>query len=143
MLLPDVNVLIYAHREDSQDHDAYNKWLKEQLDAQAAFGLTGVVLSGFLRITTHPRIFNPPTPLNEALAFVNALTSTDSVVMVQPGSRHWGIFSNLLLETEARGNLVADAWLAAIAIEHACTWISTDRDFSRFPGLNWRHPLHS
>lgn len=90
---------------------------------------------------THPRIFSPPTPVVEALASANHLRSQPNVLLVTPGARHWEIFQRLCEAADAKGNLVADAYLAALAIESGAQWITTDRDFSRFPGLRWRHPL--
>jgi uncharacterized protein len=106
-----------------------------------SYAVSDQVLSGFLRIVTHPRIFHPPAPIDAALAFANALRDQPNAVVIQPGSRHWGIFTRLCHETGARGNLVPDAWLAALAIESGCEFVTTDRDYSRFPGLRWRHPL--
>ena len=82
-----------------------------------------------------------PSPLSSALAFVDALLNQPNAVVLRPGARHWAIFSSLCRAAEARGNLVADAYHAALAIEHGCEWITTDRDYARFTGLRWRHPL--
>jgi toxin-antitoxin system PIN domain toxin len=100
-----------------------------------------LVLSGFLRVVTHPRIFDPPTDLELALRFVETVRESADCVVVAPGPKHWSIFARLVRESGCRGNLIPDAFLAAIAIESGCTWITTDRDYSRFAGLNWRHPL--
>ncbi|MCX6997583.1 MAG: type II toxin-antitoxin system VapC family toxin [Kiritimatiellaeota bacterium] len=141
MILMDVNVLVYAHRKDTQRHGEYHRWLQGVLTGDAGFGVTDVVLSGFVRIVTHPRIFDPPTPLPQALAFAEVLRTHPAATLVQPGPRHWELFSKLCREAGAAGNLIADAWLAALAIESGCEWITTDRDFARFPGLRWRAPL--
>ncbi|HSI96855.1 MAG TPA: type II toxin-antitoxin system VapC family toxin [Gaiellaceae bacterium] len=141
MLAPDVNVLVYAHREDLAEHQGCRRWLDTTLASDAAFGLSELVLSGFLRIVTHPRVFKTPTPLGEAMAFTEALRSQPNCVRVQPGARHWEIFERLCRESGAKGNVVADAYLAALAIESGCEWVTTDRDYSRFTGLRWRHPL--
>lgn len=90
---------------------------------------------------THPRVFKAPSPVATALSFADALRAAPNAVMIEPGSRHWALFERLCLEADARGNLVADAYLAALAIESGCEWITTDRDFARFKGLRWRHPL--
>jgi uncharacterized protein len=92
-------------------------------------------------VTTHPRIFSPPAPIDRALEFANALRAQPNAVVVSPGDRHWGIFERLCIAVGAKGYLVADAYLAAMAIESGSEWITTDRDFSRFPDLRWRHPL--
>jgi uncharacterized protein len=141
MLLPDVNVLVYAHRQDGPEYHLYRPWLEELVSADAAFGMADIVLSGFLRIVTNPRVFARPTPVNLAVSFAEELRAQPNCVMVAPGPRHWSIFSRLCLEAGAKGNLVADAYLAALAIESGSEWITSDRGFSRFPGLRWRHPL--
>ena len=141
MILTDVNVLVHAFRADAVDHAAYREWLLEHTRGLEAFGVSELVLSGVLRILTHPRVFIPPTPIDRAIAFTNALRSQPNAVLVTPGPRHWEIFTTLSAKAAAKGNLVPDAYLAALAIEHGCEWITTDRDFARFPGLRWRHPL--
>ena len=141
MLLPDVNVLVYAHRRDAPDHQRYLGWLEQVINGDEAYGVADLVLSGFLRVVTHPRVFNPPSPLDDALAFAAALRARPNCVPVAPGSRHWDLFASLCRRAEARGNLVPDAYLAALAIESGSEWITTDRGFARFPGLRWRHPL--
>lgn len=141
MLLIDVNVLIYAHREDAEDHQTYRAWLDRVLTGDAPFGMSDLILSAFLRIATHPRIYKDPTPLVTALAFVSTIRGRDNCVLIQPGQRHWDIFQRLVQTTQARGNLVPDAYLAALAIESGSIWITTDRDYARFPDLNWRHPV--
>jgi toxin-antitoxin system PIN domain toxin len=99
------------------------------------------VLTGFLRIATHPRIFERPTSTADALAFADALRSQPNAVLVAPGRRHWEIFARLCREGGARGNLVPDAYLAALAIESGAELITADRGFARFRTLQWRHPL--
>ncbi|NIM02186.1 MAG: PIN domain-containing protein [Acidobacteria bacterium] len=141
MQLVDVNVLVYAHREDAPDHGRYREWFGRWLDSDAAFAMSDLVLSGFVRVVTHPRVFNRPTPIPVALEFASSIRARPNCVPIAPGPRHWEIFSRLCNETDVRGNLVPDAYLAALAIEAGCEWISTDRDYSRFPGLRWRHPI--
>jgi toxin-antitoxin system PIN domain toxin len=141
MLLPDVNVLIYAHREDAERHREYRRWLEELLAGPGAFGISELVLSSFVRVVTHPRVFKVPTPLDRALQFAAAIRERPTCVRLAPGGRHWQIFQELCRDTEARGNLIADAYLAALAIESGSEWITTDRDFARFRGLRQRHPL--
>jgi hypothetical protein len=94
-----------------------------------------------VRVTTHPRIFKTPTPITDALAFADTLRDQPNAVVVGPGARHWTIFERLCEAADVRGNLVPDAYLAALAIESGSDWVSTDRDYARFPGLRWRHPL--
>lgn len=141
MILPDVNVLVYAHREDTPHHRACRDWLESVVNADSAFGLSDLVAGGFVRIVTHPRIFRFPSALAEALQFVEELRERPNRVAVAPGRDHWRIFRRLCREAGAKGNLVPDAWFAAMAMEHGCEWITTDGDFARFPGLRWRNPL--
>jgi uncharacterized protein len=141
VILLDVNVLVHAFHEASPEHAAYREWLTATVGGDEPFGLSELVLSGFVRISTHPRVFDPPAPVAGALAFADALRSQPNAVIVAPGPRHWEIFERLCGAAGAKGNVVADAYLAALAIESGCEWITGDRDFSRFPGLRWRHPI--
>ncbi|MBI1941835.1 MAG: type II toxin-antitoxin system VapC family toxin [Acidobacteria bacterium] len=141
MVLIDVNVLVYAHRAESVNHELYRRWLEACVESDGAYGITDFVLSGFVRIVTHPKIFKVPTPLEEALHVVTKLRSQPNCVLVSPGPRHWEIFIRLCRSAGVKGNLVSDAFLAAMAIESGSEWITADRDYSRFPGLRWRHPL--
>ncbi len=141
MVLIDVNVLVYAHRVDALEHMAYRQWLETVINGDEAYGMSDLVLSGFLRVVTHPKVFNPPSDLASALTFAQEVRGQPNCVFVQPGARHWQIFSSLCQQAGAKGNLIPDAYLAALAIESGSEWVTTDRDFSRFPGLKWRHPL--
>lgn len=141
MVLIDVNVLVYAHRADVLNHTGYRRWLEACVGSDQAFGVSDLVLAGFLRIVTHPKIFTVPTPLEEALQVVAKLRVQPNCVLVAPGPRHWEIFVRLCRVAGVKGNLIPDAYLAALAIESGSEWITTDRDYSRFPGLRWRHPL--
>jgi len=124
-------------------HAAYREWLEAATEADEPFGVSDLVLSGFVRVVTHPRIFSPPEPVESALVFADALRNAPNAVPIAPGPRHWAIFERLCREAAVRGNLVPDAYLAALAIESGCEWVTTDRDYARFPGLRWRHPLVS
>jgi hypothetical protein len=137
--LPDVNVLIYAHREDAPEHVRYAAWLRTLVESSEPFALSETVLAGFLRIVTNPRIFDPATPMETALAFCQSLVDWPRASLIAPGSAHWSLFAKLC--EGIRGPLVADAYLAALAIEHGCELVTTDADFARFSGLRWRHPL--
>lgn len=141
MILLDVNVLVYAHRRDSARHDEYRAWLEEAIAGPAPYGLSDLVLAGFIRVVTHPRVFRDPTPLADALSFVQTIRDQPGHVPVVPGARHWSIFLSLCAQARVRGNLVPDAYFAALAIESGAEWITTDGDFARFPGLKTRHPL--
>ena len=141
MILPDVNVLVHAHREDAVDHEKYRSWLEAAIGSDAAYGLSDLVLSGFVRVVTHPRVFREPSGLAEALEFCERLRGQRNRVPISAGPGHWPIFARLCRDAGARGNLIPDAFLAAMAIEHGCEWVTTDRDFARFEGLSWSHPL--
>jgi len=137
----DVNVLIYAHDEASTRHAEYQAWLRRSAGGNEPFGLPSIVASGFLRIVTHPKILARPLGTDTAIDILDALRAAPAVVPLEPGRRHWSLFTGLCRAVTARGNAVPDAYLAALAIEHGCTWYSADRGFARYPGLRSRHPL--
>lgn len=141
MVLPDVNVLVYAHREDAPQHSRYRAWLENLVNGDESYGMAELVLSGFVRVATHPKVFARPSSLANAFEFAEQLRDRPNRVPVSPGPRHWQIFRSLCADAGTKGNLVPDAYLAAMAIESGCEWLTTDRDFSRFKGLRWRHPL--
>jgi toxin-antitoxin system PIN domain toxin len=141
LILPDVNPLIYSFRNDSIDHERYRCWLSSVVEGEAVFGISPQVMSSVLRMATNPRIYRDPAPVTRAVEFANRLMDQPHCQIVQPGPRHWKIFCQLCSDVEARGNLVQDAWFAALAIESGCEWITLDRDYSRFPGLRWRTPF--
>jgi toxin-antitoxin system PIN domain toxin len=140
MILPDVNVLIYAFRSDSIDHVRFKTWLEAIINGPSAYGVSPQVLSSVVRICTHARIFAQPSTSSDVFAFCDILLQQPNATVIEPGDRHWSIFQSLCSVTRATGNLVQDAWLAALAIEAGCEWITTDRDYTRFPGLTWRAP---
>ena len=142
MLLLDVNVLIYAHRTDScEEHSAYAEWLTGLATGQEPFALSTLSLAGLVRITTNSRVFQRPSTLDEVFGFVGALTERRNAYVVSPGPKHLEIFEDLCRGSRATSKLVADAQHAAVAVEHGCTFVTTDSDFDRFPGLRWMHPL--
>jgi hypothetical protein len=143
VILTDINVFVYAHRSDAPGHAAYQEWLEELINSEQAYGYSDLVLSGFLRVVTHPRVFNPPSSLSSALAFIDIIRNQPNAVQIAPGPRHWHIFKGLCDAANVKGNLIPDAYLAALAIESGSEWITTDGDFGRFPGLNWRRPFPS
>ncbi len=141
MILPDVNVLIYSFRKDSPNHERHRAWLHGVVNGESAYGMSPQVLGSFLRVVTHPGIFVRPSGLAEALKFCQLLMDRPHCQLMHPGARHWPIFADLCRRANAVGNLVQDAWFAALAVEHGCEWITTDRDYARFPGLDWRPPF--
>jgi hypothetical protein len=140
MILPDVNVLIYAFRNDAPQHDLCSRWLSRVAGSESIFGLSPLAMAAVVRVTTDRRIFAEPSSLTKVFAFAERLTSLPNCQIVTPGPRHWTIFERLCIETATIGRRVTDAWYAALAIEWGCDWITFDRDYARFPGLNWRIP---
>ena len=138
MLLPDLNVLIGAHRGDSPAHPGCRDWLRSVYAGDEPFGLCAPVLIGLVRILTHPGVFTPPDTHDEAFAFVRSLLSHPNAVVLNPGRDHVRLFEELCRAADARGDLVTDAYLAALAIETGAVLVSDDRDFARFPGLRRR-----
>jgi toxin-antitoxin system PIN domain toxin len=143
VILPDVNVLVIAHRSDQSHHQALRTWWEAEVNSDRPFALADLTVAGYLRIVTNPRIFSEPTPLDRAMTVVDDLTKRAGCVPVAAGPRHWPIMRRLLKDADARGNLVPDAHLAAIAIEHGATVATRDRGFARFPGLSWFDPVGS
>ena len=141
MYLFDINIYIYAHREDISEHNKYKKYLEELLLSNEACGYSTLALSGFLRIVTHPKIFSPSTDLKTAMDFTKCITDRQNSIPINPGPKHWEIFTELCDKSDAKGNLIPDAFFAALSIESGCVWITTDRDYSRFENLNWKHPF--
>jgi hypothetical protein len=141
VILPDVNVLLYAFREDSVDHPRYRAWLDGIINGDEAYGMSPQVLCSVARIATHPRVWASPSRIENALTFARVLLEQPHCTVVLPGERHFSIFEQLCRDAKATGNLVQDAWFAALAIEAGCEWTTTDGDFARFPGLRWRRPF--
>jgi toxin-antitoxin system PIN domain toxin len=141
VILPDVNILVHAFRSDSSDHESCRSWLDGVVNGDARYGMAPQVLSGVIRITTHPKVFSMPSRLDEVLRFCDILLMQSHCVVIQPGEQHWDLFKRLCTEADARGNLVPDAWFAALAIESGCEWITLDHDYARFPGLQWSLPV--
>ncbi|HEY5376508.1 MAG TPA: type II toxin-antitoxin system VapC family toxin [Polyangiaceae bacterium] len=141
MQLPDVNIFIYAHRVESPEHDRYADWLAKAAQGPEPFALSELGASGFVRIVTNPKIWQEPTTTEDALEFIQRLRNRSNARLLTHGPGSWDIFARLCLAVRARGKLVADAYHAALAIEHGCELITADADFGRFPGLRQRHPL--
>jgi hypothetical protein len=141
MPLLDVNVLIGAHRLGSHRHKEYARFVESLAISAGTYSIPTVVRSGFLRIVTNRRIFPVPTPLDNALEFLDSLLERENHTVMEPEERHWNLFMGLCRKIEARGNDIPDAYLAALALEKGAELITADRRFARFPGLRWRHPL--
>jgi toxin-antitoxin system PIN domain toxin len=143
MILPDVNVLIYAFRRDAPQHAICRPWLDGIVASDTRFGVSPLALSAVVRITTNHRSYTQPSSIAEAIGFCEDVLGQPHCQVVEPGERHWDIFKRLCVETETRGPRVTDAWFAALAIEWGCEWVTLDRDFARFPGLKWQVPAAS
>ncbi len=141
MIAPDVNVLLYTLREDAERHAEYRAWLQAALHGREPVALFEPVLASVLRVATHPAVFRPPTPRRTAEAFVDACLAAPAALSLRAERAHWPVFRELCARADCRGNLVQDAYLAALALEHDAAFVTTDRDFARFPGLRWQHPL--
>ncbi len=141
MIVVDANLLLYAYNTSAPHHGEARRWWETCLSEPIPVGLPWATLLAFIRIGTHQRVFRHPLTLEEATHDVAAWLERPMVITLEPGARHWEILSNLLVRTQAPGNLVPDAHLAALAIEHGATLCSADRDFARFPGLRWENPL--
>jgi len=141
MLMPDVNILIYAHRQDEEWHDRYAEWLEDVVDGPEPFALSVLVAVGFVRIVTNPRIYDDATPLPVALAIIEQLAAHPRCRLATPGANHLAEVARLCRAVGARGKSVADAQHAALAIGEGCTWVSRDADFAGFEqhGLRWQH----
>lgn len=141
MILVDANLLLYAEDELSPRHAAACAWWDVQLSGTSPVCLCWTVLGAFIRIGTNPRVFEHPLSIEQAVSRVESWMAQPCVRIVYPTERHWTVFRKMLLDGQAAANLVTDAHLAALAVEHGCELYSTDSDFSRFPGLKWRNPL--
>jgi toxin-antitoxin system PIN domain toxin len=141
VILPDLNLLVYAYNLDAREHDAARRWWEGLLNSTEAVGLPWVVVCGFIRLMTNPAMLADPLPPEHAVAHVRAWLERSNVTTIDPGSRHLEVLGRLLGDLGVGGNLTTDAHLAALAIEHQCEVHSNDVDFARFPGLRWRNPL--
>lgn len=141
MIVPDVNVLVHAYNTESGRHARARAWWERVLSEPAPVGLAWVVLLGYIRITTHPRVLANPLPVATAVRHVEAWLAQPQVALLHPGDRHAGLLFATLRRLGSAGNLTTDAHLAALAIEHQAEVYTTDADFARFPGLRTRDPL--
>lgn len=144
MILPDVNVLVAAFHRDADGHEQYATWLTTTLSGGGGLALVDVVLTGMVRIVTHPRIFADPAPATEAVEFVTAIRRAPASVSLPSADATWSSFGELVaVDRHIRGNLVPDAWLASLAIANGCTLATADRGFARFEGLDWFDPTRT
>jgi toxin-antitoxin system PIN domain toxin len=143
MTLVDVNVLLYAYNPSFPRHERARGWLERTFSAPEPVRLAWMTILAFLRIVTNPRAFEHPLSGAEARAIVSDWLVQPSMGILEPGERHWPILSELMATVQARGSLVMDAHLAALAMEHGAILCTSDRDFARFPKLRLLDPLES
>jgi toxin-antitoxin system PIN domain toxin len=141
VILPDVNVLVYATRDDRQDAARFRAWLQDVLDGPEPVALVAPVLAGFLRVVTNQRIHARPSSLDDALGFVETMLGAPAAFVPALSERLPAILTDLCRRADARGDRVPDAYLAAIALDLDAELLTADRGFARFPGLRWRHPF--
>jgi uncharacterized protein len=141
VILPDLNLVVYAHNDDAPDHAASRAWWEGLLNGPTPVGVPWAVALGFVRLMTHRAVLNTPMSPTVAVAHVRSWCAQPQVQVLEPGAQHLDILDRLLSTAGTGGNLTTDAHLAALAIEHQCELHSNDTDFARFPGLRWRNPL--
>jgi toxin-antitoxin system PIN domain toxin len=141
MIVPDVNLLVYAHNRAAAGHEQARMWWKDLIDREHPVGLPWAVMLGFVRLTTNPSVLAAPLAALDSLALVREWLDQPSVRVVEPGPRHLDLLAGLFRSTGVAGNLTTDTHLAALAMEHQAELHSNDGDFARFPGLRWHNPI--
>jgi uncharacterized protein len=141
MTLIDVNILLYAEDATSAHHGPVRLWWERLLASGKPVAFTWTVLLGFLRVATNQRILSNPLSAEEACTRIEEWLAVPAVSVLEPGSEHWASLSRLARRVPCTGDLVPDAHLAALAMEHGCELASCDTDFGKFPGLRWINPL--
>lgn len=130
-----ITISLDDRRDAHAEHEAYAEWVTRLATGPEPFALSPLALSGLVRIVTNPSVFPRPSTLDEVFGFIDQMTRRPTARKFHPGAHRWDLFQDLCRKTNASGKLVADAYHAALAIEHGCVWVTTDSDFSRFPGL--------
>ncbi len=141
MIIADLNLLVYAHSAGAPLHQPAREWWEDLLNGTERVGIPWIVAAGFVRLLTHPGVLETPAVPEHAVNMLAEWFHSPSVVPLNSGARHIGIFRDMLVAADVRGNLVTDAHIAALAVEHQAEVHTNDSDFSRFPGLRWRNPL--
>jgi uncharacterized protein len=143
MMLVDTNVMVYAHRRDAERHPEFRDWMRAMINGPEPYAVADFAVLGMVRVVTDRRFYREvASTITAALAFADEIRNQPHAHVISPGPKFWSIFSNLCRQTDAGGKLIPDAYLAALAIEHGCEFVTTDKDLRRFPGLRWRHPLN-
>jgi len=141
MIIPDINLLVYAYNAADPQHEAARAWWEGAVRGREPVGLPWIVAGGFIRLMTHPRVLESPMPVEEATRRVRSWLEHPNLLIVHPGKRFAGLFFGFLEKLGSGGNLATDAQLAALSVEHQTELNSCDSDFSRFAGLRWKNPL--
>jgi hypothetical protein len=141
MIVPDINLLVYAYNAADPHHPAAKSWWEDLLNGNEPVGLSWTTVGGFIRLMTHPRVLQRPLPVSKAVGHVRSWLEAAPVLLLEPGKRFPVLFLEFLERAGTAGNLTTDAYLAALAVEHQAELHSNDADFSRFNGLRWRNPV--
>ena len=141
MIIPDINLLIYAHNAADPQHTLAKKWWESSINGSNPIGLPWIVMGGFIRLMTHPRVLENPMKTADATDCVRTWLDQASVIVLEPGKNFPIIFFNFLEDLGSAGNLTTDAHIAALAVEKQGEVHSCDLDFARFKGLNWTNPI--
>ena len=142
MIIVDANLLLYAYDDQSPFYDLAKGWIERTFSDPAPVGLPWQTIWAFLRVVTNPRLPGQRFSMEEGIVIVNRWLTQPNIRLLSPGERHWSIFCRMLMEGQARGPMTSDAQIAALTIEYGGVLYTTDRDFSRFPGLRWMNPLN-
>lgn len=141
MIIPDINLLVYAYNEGAPDHAAARRWWEDAVNGTERIGVPWIVSTGFLRLMTHPRVLVSPVPVSAGIEYVRDWFRYSHVTPLNPGAEHLDHLQRNLVAAGVGATLVTDAHIAALAMEYQAEVHSNDGDFSRFPGLRWRNPL--
>ena len=141
MIVPDINLLLYAYDNDAPKHEAARIWWENLLNGTEPVGIPWVVIVGFIRLITNPNVITPPATPAQAVGYVLGWLDCDHINLIEPGTRHLALLQQNLDAAGIGGNLVPDAHIAALALEHGAIVHSNDADFARFPGVQWHNPL--
>ena len=141
MIVPDANLLLYAYDRKSDFQPRASQWLEDVLSGPDTVGLTWISIGAFLRISTNLRLGPGQLSMDAATQIVDSWLTRRAVWLIVPGERHWSLLRRMLLEGQVRGPMTTDAQLAALTMEYGGVLHTTDRDFARFPGLQWENPL--
>ena len=141
MIVPDVNLLVYAHNESSRFHTEASRWWEAGLNGDKSVLLPHICINGFIRLMTHPKILEEPLRVGDTLEMVDVWLESECVSLLGPGERHYSFYKKALLNVGIGGKLTTDAYIAAMAMENQATVYSNDNDFGRFVGLKWENPL--